>query len=304
MILKRVLVLLSTYNGEKYLTTQLDSVLNQTYNNVSILVRDDGSTDNTLKILEEYKNKGYLEWYQGENKKPAKSFLELLNRSGNYEYYAFCDQDDFWQPNKIEKAIDALEGEKDSIPLLYCSATTLVDENLLFLSDGHKKNYRLTFEESLVQSISPGCTFVFNKEAKQIISKVDDNDFYSMHDYLLICAVFGIGKVYYDEDSYILYRQHSSNVIGTQHNKVSILKNRLSRFLFSKQQNTRLKTARTIKKIIYNQLSESKKNNLDILINYQDSLAAKFKLLRNNEIKMLNSFDNLIFKILVVLNKI
>lgn len=304
MILKRVLVLLSTYNGENYLITQLDSILNQSYINISILVRDDGSTDNTLKILEEYKNKGYLEWYQGENKKPAKSFLELLNRSGDYDYYAFCDQDDFWQPNKIEKAIDALEKEKKSVPLLYCSATTLVDENLLFLSDGHKNDYRLTFEESLVQSISPGCTFVFNREAKKLTSKVDDNDFYSMHDYLLICAVFGIGKVYYDEDSYILYRQHSNNVIGTRHNKVSILKNRLARFLFSKQKNTRLKTARTIKKIIYNQLSESKKNNLDILINYQNSLGAKFKLLFNNEIRMLNSFDNFIFKILVVFNKI
>ena len=76
--MKKVLVLLSTYNGEKYLKEQIDSVLAQKNTDVSILVRDDGSTDKTLEILEKYKKDGKLEWYTGKNLKPAKSFLNLV----------------------------------------------------------------------------------------------------------------------------------------------------------------------------------------------------------------------------------
>ena len=93
---KKVLILLSTYNGERYIKEQIESLLKQENVKVSILVRDDGSTDGTINILNEYQKQGKLKWYTGENLKPAKSFMNLVENAPEYEYYAFCDQDDVW----------------------------------------------------------------------------------------------------------------------------------------------------------------------------------------------------------------
>ena len=123
--MKNVLVILSTYNGEKYLREQIESVLKQENVKISILVRDDGSTDNTCNILEEYEKKGLLRWYTGKNLKPAKSFIDLIFHATNdFDYYAFCDQDDFWYFKKIYSAIEQMENNNDSIDIpkvCYCN---------------------------------------------------------------------------------------------------------------------------------------------------------------------------------------
>ena len=97
-----VMVLLSAYNGEKYLDTQLQSLREQIYEHVRVIVRDDGSTDNTIKILEKWHNKypEWLTWYSGTNIGYKKSFITLLYDAPESDYYAFCDQDDFWKEDK------------------------------------------------------------------------------------------------------------------------------------------------------------------------------------------------------------
>ena len=92
----KITILLSSYNGEKYIEEQLNSIFNQTYDNISILVRDDNSKDGTVKILEKYAAQGKLKWYSGENLGCAKSFWDLLCNFGESDYYAFCDQYDVW----------------------------------------------------------------------------------------------------------------------------------------------------------------------------------------------------------------
>lgn len=302
--MRKVLILMSTYNGEKYLRQQVDSLLNQTYLGIDILVRDDGSSDKTQQILNEYQNKNQLMWYQGKNKKPAKSFLELTKKAERYDYYCFCDQDDIWESEKVQVAINKLESQNKNIPLLYCSATKLVDDQLEFLGYGHQKKYRLNFEESLVQSISPGCTFVFNYEAKMLMEKINENDFFSMHDYILICTVFGTGKVIYDSESYILYRQHANNVVGTSINKFDIFRSRFNRFFLSNSRNTRLKTAKTIEKRFFNKLNKKNQKSLLALVNYQNSFFDKANLIRSNNIKMLKKSDNIFFKLLILINRV
>ena len=110
--MKKVCVLMSTYNGEKYLKEQIDSILKQKGVKVNLLVRDDGSTDNTLSLLEEYKKKGLLDYCCGSNMKPARSFMELLSIAPDSDYYAFSDQDDYWEHDKLFNAVKNTEKKR------------------------------------------------------------------------------------------------------------------------------------------------------------------------------------------------
>ena len=127
--MSRVVVLLSTYNGERFLEEQLESIVAQKGVTPIIIVRDDGSTDNTCKILDKWQKKNALRWYNGPNMGPARSFLNLLRDSDDEDYYAFSDQDDYWLPEKLDVAISKLAPYKDE-PALYFCQTQLVDKNL------------------------------------------------------------------------------------------------------------------------------------------------------------------------------
>ena len=132
---EKVQILMSTYNGKKYLKEQMDSLLSQTYKNIEILVRDDGSSDGTGEILETYqKQHSNVRVYLQENIGLVDSFFWLLEQS-DAGYVAFCDQDDIWKPEKIERAVEKLEQVKG--PALYCGNKMLVDADLkeLGLSD-------------------------------------------------------------------------------------------------------------------------------------------------------------------------
>lgn len=215
-----VLVLMSVYNGERYIEEQLDSLFKQENVNIKLNVRDDGSSDNTLSILNRYKNEGYnINICTGENLKPAKSFLWLVNNSDVecFDYFAYCDQDDFWLPEKLESAINRI-GDNDSKPILYYCAAKVTDEKLnnkgLLFTD-----YRHT--SSLIDSIAtgslvPGCTMVFNKKLMQLLRSFVPEKL-TMHDTWthLLCLSCG-GEVIADPVPHILYRQHEANVLGTR----------------------------------------------------------------------------------------
>ena len=116
----RVQVLLSTYNGQKYLKELMDSVLNQDFPNLEILVRDDGSTDKTLHILEKYSGLKNVQILQGKNIGVVRSFFALLEASPpDAEYIAFCDQDDVWKEDKVSRAVGILEKHGDNTPIMY-----------------------------------------------------------------------------------------------------------------------------------------------------------------------------------------
>ena len=113
---KKVAVLISTYNGKKYLKEQLDSILNQTYPNIEIVIRDDGSTDSTLELVKEYQEKhSNIRLKEGTNIGFIKSFFKLLEMA-DADYYAYCDQDDIWLENKIELAVNALNQADNTKP--------------------------------------------------------------------------------------------------------------------------------------------------------------------------------------------
>ena len=165
---KKVAVLISTYNGEKYLKEQLDSILNQTYQNIEIVIRDDGSNDSTRDIIREYQQKyANIELKEGTNIGFIKSFFKLLELA-NADYYAYCDQDDIWLENKIELAVNALNQADNTKPNMVFGNSDYYDENMNFIGKG-EEHKTFSFKNSLYECVAQGMTMTINDIAKQTI---------------------------------------------------------------------------------------------------------------------------------------
>ena len=216
----KVQVLMSTYNGERYLEPQLKSLFNQKDVDVCVLVRDDGSTDATIDILHAWSLSHDLTYYQGENLKPARSFMHLISRAGEADYYAFCDQDDVWDDDKLMMAIHALKDHKE--PALYMSATKIVDENLHYIETKQVNTYH-TLENAMIKNEATGCTQVFNDALLKVMQRYTPS-FIKMHDSWITRVTYAIGGfVYIDDHAYINYRQHGDNVLGYKEPKLKKL---------------------------------------------------------------------------------
>ena len=220
---KKVQILMSTYNGSKYVRTQLDSLLKQRYQNLEILVRDDGSKDDTPTILREYEAAhDNVHVFLEENTGLVKSFLSLLERS-DADYVGFCDQDDFWLENKVEKAVEALEQIEG--PALYCSNQILVDQNLEKLPEGEVPRPKPAFENAVVESMCTGCTALMNRALVDSV-KAHMPSHAIWHDWWCYLVATYIGTVVFDENAYILYRQHGDNQLGSSRSKWQMIKNK------------------------------------------------------------------------------
>lgn len=210
--MSKIAILLSTYNGEKYLETQINSLLNQTVaNDIIICVRDDGSNDNTLSVLKKYEANKNIRLQSGSNIGVVMSFFNLLESAPDVDYYAFCDQDDYWLPNKVEVAISKLQCIEQ--PALYCSRKIIVDENLKELPRKDVEPLFGFLDILMKRNIASGCTMVFNKALRKCFMHYHPTSDLSHDVWLFILGNF-VGKVIYDRNSYILYRQHGDNVVG------------------------------------------------------------------------------------------
>lgn len=215
-----IAVLLCSYNGSVYLRQQIDSIINQSETEWTIFVSDDGSTDGTLDILQSYRDKLGSKRFviiNGPGKGFAWNFLSLLEKCGdNFDYYAFCDQDDEWMPNKLTMSISILSGYDCNVPSVYCGRTSLVDENGLHLGESPLFSKPPSFKNALIQSIAGGNTMVLNRAARNIVNKTPEDVKIVSHDwwiYIIITAVGG--SIYYDPKPSISYRQHTNNIVGS-----------------------------------------------------------------------------------------
>jgi len=228
--MKKVLVLMSVYNGAKYIEEQLDSIFSQEDVSVNCLIRDDGSTDHTKEIVKSYctKNKK-ISFLAGENIGWAMSFYNLVEntRYTNYDYYAFSDQDDLWDYNKLIVAINKMEKVNTTKPLLYCSNLKVVDKDLNWSQGKYMfDKVNLSKNHALVENFSTGCTQVFNNEMKNLYLDYKPNYLHA-HDYWLYLIATFVGVVIYDNNAYINYRQHDYNVKGAGKGPWKLWKNRI-----------------------------------------------------------------------------
>lgn len=222
-----VTVLMSTYNGSKYLKEQIESILRQKNVSVRLIIRDDCSTDETVEILRQYRNgnPNIIIENDTENMGPCKSFLYLIGKYNDDEYFALADQDDIWDEDKLITAIKAMQKQgMDDKPLLYYSNLRIVDEQGHFCRLSHKvphiANKRYA---ALVENLATGCTVVYNKCLADIAYSIKPSD-YSMHDAWLYTVAKLFGTVIYDFTPHINYRQHQSNQVGTYKNRIDLKK--------------------------------------------------------------------------------
>ncbi len=219
---KRVAILLSTYNGAPFLPAQLESLAAQSMPDWQLYWRDDGSTDATVAIMDEFASgpgagrcarvgePGHLG--------ATESFMALLRHAAPSGLpIAFADQDDVWLPKKLALALDALGAEKT--PVLYCSRQVLVDEGLIRLGESAPLLRPPCFPAALTQNIATGCTVVLNPPAARLVAGSHPPST-SLHDwwsYLLVTA--SGGRVIADPTPTVLYRQHHGNLVGAPPSK-------------------------------------------------------------------------------------
>ena len=218
----RVHILLSTYNGERFIDSQLDSLFAQTYPNIVIHVRDDGSADATVDLINARLNKGIpIIFDRGRNIGVIASFMELLasvDKEG--ELYAFCDQDDVWRPDKISRAVERIMQSSAPDKVLYCSRLEYVDERLNHL--GYSLVPRVTgFRNAIVENIATGCTVVFGSSIRKQILAGNPADM-MMHDWWAYLVASAFGEVAYDNFPSIQYRQHRDTVTAWEPGLVKI----------------------------------------------------------------------------------
>ena len=213
-------ILLATYNGEQFLAQQVDSLLAQTIRNFRILVRDDGSTDSTKKILKEYQNKfpeviRIIEDDLG-NIGVAQNF-NILMQSTNAEFLCFCDQDDVWLKNKLEvsiKEIQKLENGNSTVPCMVYSDMTVINEQDEILHQSMWKIHKthatyFTFNRLLIYNIPFGCTIMINQALAKLACPIGKHAIYHDHWIALLTAAFGKFKAI--DQQLILLRNHANN---------------------------------------------------------------------------------------------
>ena len=228
-MINKVIVLLSTYNGEEYLKEQLESLFSQKDVEVSVIVRDDSSSDRTCQILDGFKDKFPLEWYKGEHYGVQKSYMELMKvaASKDFDYFAFCDQDDVWDEDKLSVGLRKIRRFEArwglDIPVLYYSGQRLVDKNLNLIGEHTLKRYRTDYARFLVNDAA-GCTEVFNRNLLDMVNRYEPR-YILMHDtwILKVCLAVG-GKIIVDTGSHLSYRQHNNNSVGLRKDIISKIK--------------------------------------------------------------------------------
>lgn len=226
--MKKVAICMATYNGERFIENQINSIISQTYQNWNLYIRDDGSQDKTKDIIHTFaKNNSNIFIVENDNffnePSSASNFLSILRSIDlhEFDYFMFSDQDDIWHVNKIELMVSKINATENNqgVPCLIHSDLKVVDEDLNVLSESFF-NYRAlnpninSLNRLLIQNNITGCTMIFNKKLIYYLNFLTPNSKIAMHDWWISLVAASFGNIDYVENATIDYRQHSSNVVG------------------------------------------------------------------------------------------
>lgn len=236
-------IVMATYNGEKYVREQIESILGNTYTEWKLWLWDDGSKDSTVSILKEYEEKypGKIIVYQNqENLGVVQNFLLGAKRCDT-DYIMFCDQDDVWKKDKIRKTLEAMreteEKEGADYPVTVFSDVVVVDSELRkihpsFYQVSKLNTKKLDLNHLLMENKLIGCTIMMNSPVKKLLTNLPKSA--RVHDWWIALITSAFGKIVYLPEATMLYRQHENNVIGNE-NFLSYIQNRLRNLKKQKQ---------------------------------------------------------------------
>lgn len=295
-----VSILMSTYNGADYICEQLDSLYDQVGIMINLFVRDDGSTDNTIKLIEGYRNKFQLiQIYKEKNVGATKSYYilsrKVLSENIPCEYYAFCDQDDIWKKDKLIKGILELEQMNSNKPLLYYTNLTILDEKGNKKGPLINKNNKSTSKKNGLASIEAyGCTCIFNKRALEKFCDIRNRSEHIYHDNWLYAVCTFLGEIYYDDESRIFYRQTGLNVSGEKKEGIWIWWQRIQKlFNLSEEKNVYEDIASELIFCFKNELEEKDVRFLELFSNYRYDKKYMIRLLLSGRMKVKSVSKNI-----------
>jgi len=212
----KISVVMTTYNGERYLEEQIDSILTQTLHPAELIVCDDQSTDGTVAILEKYQRQEKLVFVKNPQRLGLiKNFKKAVSLATAGNYVALSDQDDHWLPDKLEKSAALLQKMDENLPCLVYSDLILVDEqgkilNHSFKNEQGQGGYEENLETLCFRNFVTGCTILMNPTLRPFFAAIPDNVLF--HDDWIALAAFTFGKVDALPMATVRYRKHSSNL--------------------------------------------------------------------------------------------
>lgn len=300
-----VAVLMSTYNGEAYLVEQINSILDQTYQNIHLFIRDDGSTDNTMRILEKFVENPKVSVIRSDDNLGYKnSFLTLLKTAvdlkSDYQYFSFSDQDDVWLKNKILVSIRKLE-KSDNRYRIYFSGLTFVDSKLNKLKIKDDSKVRTTFPAEMVRHSVSGATSVISRDLAELAVKYKEvQKLPGGHDEFIFRLNAALrGHFFADKNNYIKFRRHENNTSSATKNILLKVKQE-----FSNGDKSEVLTAKFIKNNYKHILPTITLQEIDVLVNYDISFKNKLSLVKNKSFRRENFLMNIIFIFKVMFDKL
>ncbi len=277
----KIAVIMSTYNGEKFIHEQIESILEQENIDLDLFIRDDGSKDDTPKIIKDY-NAKYDNIYVdcGANVGFRRSFISQLLKVKGYDYYAFSDQDDYWERNKLSSAIKMLEdsGVSDKCAVYY-SNLKIVDKDLHFIKSTNLDKRKQTLQSVFSRRSIAGCTMVFNKKMFELVDKheIPDGLLRRGHDSFIITLCYAVGGcVVCDSNAYINYRQHELNASGGSKGSIYRLKKEWNTAFDKKGQEPEI--ANNILDIWWDDLTEESKEILELVYKSNSQVTSRLKM--------------------------
>lgn len=262
------MILLATYNGEKYLEEQLESLLSQTYREFVCYIHDDKSSDKTCEIIDSYCKKYpdiFVRWtYDGRHGAVGNfmSMIQYAAKNCNEKYVLFCDQDDVWLPDKVECEVNRLkelEQKNSSTPILVYCDQKLVDSELKVFAESSMKYLNYTranekFKSLVFENCAAGCVIAINRKLLLMGASFELWDSIVMHDWwvMLIASVYG--KIDYIDKALMLYRQHGNNTLGAERKTLGV---KIKKYLYNFQKSVVMK--RNHMKKCENQIQELRK---------------------------------------------
>lgn len=278
----KVNILLATYNGKKHLKLQLDSLLNQTYDNIDIYIRDDGSSDGTVEFIQQYissnvSNKNmYLIDSEGVNLRCPASFYEIARKCQPAKYYAFCDQDDEWYPEKVQWAVERLEKENEQEVLVYYTGCDYKYTDGTFIRKSPIQKEHVELHEVLYYTPGSGFTMVFNEAARQRLI-LEPTLGKELHDRWLIRGAACLGKVIYDERSTAAHIRHEDAVTAGDSDNESLINHFINKELKGNDANQDKAALAHFHNCFKTQLNEKQNRTLELFASEQKSPVIWFK---------------------------
>ena len=292
---ERICILMSTYNGERFILEQLSSLFSQKVDaDILIYIRDDGSQDKTIERIKQFRaikdSDIEIIFSKGNNVGVHRSFLEVLYSAPEADYYAFCDQDDYWKDNKLQIALSYLYDKQE--PALFYSGYEVVDHSLK-----HICNESITGQTStsviqiLFQNRVPGCVMVFNRQLRCEIMKARSVESVRMHDGYVLCIAYITGIILHDHRCLIQYRQHSSNALGyrSKHKSVKDWIKEKFKLLREGDGYDMACVAGCLYNTFGNVCTEKQKSDLKMISEYKHVFLQKLHLLSSRDIRSVSN---------------